>query len=254
MRDIWSLEDRVAVITGGLSGIALATAETLTEWGAHIVLADIHSSAEEAVLKRVSRPGRRVEYFNCDVSDTESVKSLASSVKDSFGRLDILFNNAASCVLAPVESMTDEQWDTTISVSARGTFLCCRELGKLMIEQRSGSIVNMASVAALIGLPRGTAHHAAAKGGIISFTKTLAVEWAKYGIRVNALAPGQISTPPLEEIMANPEYARQILDAIPMGRVGEPREVAAAVLYLCSDAGAFVNGHTLVIDGGATIA
>jgi 3-oxoacyl-[acyl-carrier protein] reductase len=221
--------------------------------GADIMAVDIIDEDRPELISRIESLGRRAVYVRCDVSDAGMVAAMGRKVKEVFGHADILVNNAASSVLVHLENMTDEQWDTCVSVSLRGSFLCSREIGKLMREQRSGCIIGIASIAALIGLPRGTAHHAAAKAGIIGFTKTLAVEWAKYGIRVNAIAPGQVHTPGLVKLMSNPEYSKQILEAIPLGRVGTPEEIAAAALFLASGACAFINGHTLVIDGGATI-
>ncbi|MBI2842931.1 MAG: SDR family oxidoreductase [Armatimonadetes bacterium] len=253
MNDILGLNGKVAVITGGLSPIGASTGLMMAQHGADILALDIIDEKCPELISRIESIGQRALYMQCDVTDTRMVAEMCGKAKETFGRVDILLNNAASAELVHVEKMTDEQWDRCVAVSLRGSFLCSREIGKIMMEQRSGCIISIASIAALIGLPRGTAHHAAAKAGIIGFTKTLAVEWAKYGIRVNVIAPGQVNTPALAKIMSNPDYSRQILESIPMGRVGTPEEIAAAALFLASDASGFINGHTLVVDGGATI-
>lgn len=253
MNRLCDLNGKTAVITGGLGGLGTASALTLARCGADILLLDIVPTDAPDVVSHIEAMGRKAVYRRCDVTDPDQVSAVADYVRSVFGRVDVLFNNAASAELVPAEDMEDWQWEKTVSVSLTGTFLCCRALGTVMVEQRAGSIINMASIAGIVGLPRGTAHHSAAKGGVISFTRSLAVEWAEYGIRVNVLAPGQINTRPLQDLMANPEVEQQILRAIPMKRVGEPEEIAAAVAFLASDDCRFMNGHTLVIDGGATI-
>lgn len=253
--DLFSLKGKVAVITGGTSPIGSATAGVFADYGADVALLDVKEpEAAEALAKQVAEKGVRCKYYKCDVSDTLSVRQASQAVIRDFGKVHVLMNNAAKCHIVLVEEMTDEWFDETIAVSLRGTFLCSREFGRYMIAAgNGGSVISIASTAALIGLPRGTAHHAAAKAGILGYIRTLAVEWAKYGIRANAIAPGQVMTPGMAELFQNEQYKNDILGHIPMKRVGTPEEVAAAALFLASDASSFVTGHTLVVDGGATI-
>jgi NAD(P)-dependent dehydrogenase (short-subunit alcohol dehydrogenase family) len=253
--DLFSLKEKVAVITGGTSPIGSATARVFADYGADVALLDVKEPAEtEALVADMKGRGVRCAYYKCDVSETLSVRQTAKRVIADFGRVNVLMNNAAKCHIALVEDMTDEWFDETIAVSLRGTFLCSREFGRYMIAAgNGGSIFSTASIAGLIGLPRGTAHHAAAKAGIMGFIRTLAVEWAKYGIRVNCIAPGQIMTPGMAELFKNEQYKKDILVNIPLGRVGRTEEIAAMALYLASDASGFTTGQTMVVDGGATI-
>jgi len=254
MKDLFRLDDSTVIVTGGTGGIGCKTVLALADSGADVVIVDVIPENEAAELvSSVKALGKRSVYFKCDVADTVAVRKMVGKVMEEFGKIDVLFNNAASAKLSMAMDMADEDWDNTVRVSLRGSFICSREVGKIMMKQGQGSIINMASIAGLVGLSRGTAHHSAAKAGVMGLTRALAVEWAKYGIRVNALVPGQIMTPPLQKIMENPENVKNILNNIPLGRVGSTEEIAAAVIFLASKASSFITGHALVVDGGATI-
>jgi NAD(P)-dependent dehydrogenase (short-subunit alcohol dehydrogenase family) len=255
MDNLFSLRNRVVIITGGTGAIGRETVVKLAVQGADIAIVDIvpEDEAEDLVLS-LKALGRYADYFRCDVADSAQVSRMVEAVFKKYGKIDVLLNNAAFARLNMAANLSDEDWDITVRVSLRGSFICSREVAKFMIPQGYGNIICMASIAGIIGLPRGTAHHSAAKAGVMGLTRALAVEWAKYGIRVNAIVPGQIMTPLLKKIMDQPGNAEQILANIPLGRVGRPDEIAAAVIYLASDASSFITGHSLVIDGGATIA
>lgn len=246
---------KIIVMTGGAGGIGRVTAKALAEHGMHIAIVDVAEEEQAAQLvAEVQKLGVQCRYYKCDVRNRLAVQLLAEKVIADFGHVDIMFNNAAYCRIVHLEQMTDEHFDETLDVSLRGCFICSQEFGKYMIERgQGGVIISTASVAAIVGLPRGTSHHSAAKAGICGFTRSMALEWAKYGIRCNVIAPGQIRTANLERLMDNEQYRNDILADIPAKRVGEPEEVAAAVLYLSSNMAKFITGHTLVLDGGYTI-
>jgi len=246
---------KVIVITGGTGGIGHVTARALAEHGMHIALADVVEKEQaKGLVSEIQSNGVQCRYYKCDVSDRESVHRLAERVIADFGKVDVLFNNAAYCRIIHLQEMTDAHFDETLAVSLKGCFICSQEFGRFMIESgRGGVIISTASIAGLVGLPRGTSHHSAAKAGICGFTRSMALEWAKYGIRCNVIAPGQIETDNLKRLMDNEQYRNEILADIPVKRVGKPEEVAAAVLFLSSDAASFITGHTLVMDGGYTI-
>ena len=256
MKDIFRLDGKVAIITGGLGGIGSYTSELLAEYGANIVIIDILPEDKAAdLIKKIEDLGCKIIYIKADTRIYDDVVSVKNKILSIFNKSDILFNCTGSIKVCQFENMTDDIWDDCVETSVKSTYYCCREIGKIMITQRSGSIINMSSIAAIIGLPRGNTHLAMAKGGIQAFTRTLAVEWAKYGIRINSIVPAQVATPPLLKLMQeNETVARQIIDSIPMRRIAQPQDIAAGVLYLASGASAFVTGHTLVIDGGTTIA
>ena len=251
----FDVRGKTIVITGGAGAIGSTTAVALAEHGMDIALVDV--LADDSTIELVSKvkdTGVKCYYYKCDVQNRDSVKKLAETVIKDFGKVDVLFNNAAYCRIIHLEQMTDAHFDETVGVSLKGCFICSQEFGKHMIKRgKGGVILTTASISAIVGMPRGTSHHSAAKAGICGFNRSMALEWAKYGIRCNVIAPGQIDTGPLRKLMENKQYAKDIMDYIPLKRVGKKIEVAAAVLYLSSDISSFITGHTLVIDGGYTI-
>lgn len=253
-RDRFRLDGKVMIITGGTGGIGSVVAVEAAARGAAVAVVDLGAAAEaEELLTRIRSRGTRAIYVECDITSPGAVRSMVDRVGSELGPVDVLLNNANRSTLAHLVNLTLEQFEETLAVNLRGAFLCCQEVARTMIPRRTGCVINVASIGGLVGLPRGLAHYAAAKAGLMGLTRTLAVEWAPHGIRVNAVAPGQTATEGLRKLMSNPEYARQILGRIPLGRVAEPVEIAAAILFLASDAASFITGHTLVADGGFTI-
>jgi NAD(P)-dependent dehydrogenase (short-subunit alcohol dehydrogenase family) len=171
---------------------------------------------------------------------------------ERFGRIDILVNNAGISRRALAEEMTREQWDEVLGVDLTGPFLCCQEVGRVMIQQGSGRIINIASVAGLVGLRTGNANYCAAKGGLISMTRALALEWAKHNVLVNAIAPTHIRTPLIEALLNDPQKKAYFLGNVPLGRLGEVSEIVGPVVFLSSDAATLVTGSVLCVDGGHT--
>ena len=246
------LTGRNVLITGGAGYLGRILVQLFSQQGASVCFVD---TVDEPIARKViaeSGGSQHIFYQQCDVTRSSEVDAMVANTVAELGGLSILINCAAAARLVLAENMTDGQWDKTLKVSLYGSFYCCRAAFPYLKETR-GVIVNVASTAAIIGLPRGTTHHSAAKAGMLGMTRSLAVEWAKYGIRVNGIAPGQFDTGTLREVMKSPDYTRDILHNIPLGRVGTTPEVAQAILFLASDASAFITGHTLVVDGGATI-
>lgn len=247
------LAGRTALVTGAASGIGRATAQALAREGASVLVADVDAAGAETVAAAIIEGGGRARAICCDVTRPDEVDAMVRTALDAFGgRLDCAVNNAG--ITAPgglLHEIALEAWDRQLAVNLTGVFLCLRAELPVMRAQRRGAIVNMASGAGLIGTP-GLAHYGAAKHGILGLTKTAALENAALGVRVNALCPGSTDTPMLRAFMDRSEAARKmILNSIPAGRLGTPEEVAEAALWLCSDRASYVNGESMLVDGGA---
>jgi NAD(P)-dependent dehydrogenase (short-subunit alcohol dehydrogenase family) len=242
------LQDRVAVITGGGSGIGLATARRFRDEGATVVVVDVAADTGEAAAADVGG-----EFVAVDVTDEAAVRDLYAHVVAAHGRLDIAFNNAG---ISPPDdaSILDtglEAWERVQRVNLTSVYLCCKYAIPHMQRQGKGSIINTASFVALMGAATSQISYTASKGGVLAMTRELGVQFARQGIRVNALCPGPVNTPLLQELFAkDPERAARRLVHIPMGRFGEASEIAAAVAFLASDDASFVTANTFVVDGG----
>jgi len=242
------LNDRVAVVTGGARGIGFETVKALKDNGAKVVIVDINAEAGEKAASDLD-----VEFRQTDLTKSADVAKLAADIRSKHGRIDIAFNNAGIAVNAPSEQCSDEEWHRVININLHAVFYCCREFGKVMLEQGKGSIINTASMSGVISnTPQPQSAYNVSKAGVIMLTKSLAGEWAKRGVRVNSVSPGYIGTEMTKIGMSNQEWYADWLKFTPMGRVGEPREVATAVVYLASDASSYFTGSNLVVDGGYT--
>jgi NAD(P)-dependent dehydrogenase (short-subunit alcohol dehydrogenase family) len=242
---------KIALVTGAARGIGRACALALAEAGADIALGLKNIDADSGLLKEIERLGRRVLALQMDVSRMDEIKTAVEKAGKHFGRIDILINNAGIAPENFIENVTEADFDYTLDVNLKGTFFTSQLVGKWMINQQFGRIINISSQAGFIALPTESVY-CMTKAGISHLTKCFAVEWAKHHITVNAVAPTFIYTPGTEEYLANAEVKKMVLSKIALGRIGEPKEVANAVLFLASPAASLITGTTLMIDGGWT--
>lgn len=241
------LEDKVAWVTGAAQGIGRSVALLLAQNGADIVVSDVNLEKAEETVRDIQALGRKALAFKVNVVNLEEVERMTQSVLEQFKQIDILVNNAGITRDRLFLRMTEEDWDAVINVNLKGTFNCTKAVVRHMSRQRSGKIVNIASVSGEMGNP-GQANYSASKAGVIGFTKTIAREFAQRGINVNAIAPGYIQTPMTDAI---PEKAKEELKRlIPMERLGRPEDVAEAVLFLVSDSSSYITGQVLNVNGG----
>lgn len=242
-------ENKVAIITGGSFGIGKAAAIAFAKRGAKVVIADWVEDNE--TINIIQSSGGDAIFVKCDVSDDASVKAMVEKTITQYGRLDYAFNNAGvEGFSAPIHQCTNENWERTIGVNLKGVWLCMKYEIPLMLQQGKGAIVNNASIAGLVGFPNIPAY-VASKHGIIGLTKNAALEYAKLGIRANAVCPGVIKTPMIDRFTGkNKEVEKQFETMEPVGRLGEPEEVAEAVVWLCSEASSFITGDAIPVDGG----
>jgi NAD(P)-dependent dehydrogenase (short-subunit alcohol dehydrogenase family) len=245
---------KVAFVTGAANGIGRAAALAFAREGASVVVVDVSEQGNQETARLVEQAGGRALAVRCDVSRAEDVEAALDKTIQVFGRLDYAFNNAG--VEQPVTAaadLTEEQWDRIVSVDLRGVFLCMKHEIPLMLEQGGGAIVNTSSGAGVKGFA-GQAAYCAAKFGVVGLTKAAALDYAPSGIRINAVCPGIVETPMMDRFSGGtPEGRERVIAQEPVGRMGKPEEIAAAVLWLCSDAAAFVVGHAMVVDGGQTV-
>lgn len=247
------LKGKVALITGGGSGIGRATALAFAREGAIVAISDVAVENGEETARMVRDAGGEASFIPCNVAKGTEVKAMVDKTVGKYGQLDCAFNNAGiESSMVPIVDYPEEEWDKVISINLTGVWLCMKYEIPQMLKQGRGAIVNTASVAGLIGTP-GISPYTASKHGVVGITKTAALEYATAGIRINAVCPGAIRTPMVNRVIASkPEIENFFLQCHPVGRLGTPEEIAAAVVWLCSDAASFVTGHAMVVDGGLT--
>jgi len=249
---MFDLKGEKAIVTGGGQGLGKEMALALAEAGADVAVAQRHVEVAEKAAEEIRKLGRDSIAMKVDVSKAADVQSMVEVAKDRFGKIDILINNAGIGQGISALDMTEEDWDRMMDIHVKGTFLCSQMVGREMVKQKKGSIINISSMSAfIVNRPQGQAHYNTAKAAIAHLTKSLAAEWAKYNIRVNAIAPGYIRTPMTAGALSA-KIADEWLSMSPMGRVGEPYELKGLALFLASKASSFVTGSVILVDGGYT--
>lgn len=255
--DQFDLTGRVSIVTGAAMGLGKAMAKALAEAGSAIVVVDINDEVAEATVTEIKKKGVDALFVRGDVTKPDDATRVAKEVREAFQRIDVLVNNAGICIHDGAENVSYEDWLKVIDVNLNGVFLMSQAVGRVMISQQHGNIINIASMSGLIvNTPQNQASYNASKAGVIMLTKSLAAEWIGHNIRVNAIAPGYMKTEmtrPIFDGEQSPEWAGRWMEMSPMKRPGEPRELGGLVVYLASDASSFMTGHTAVIDGGYTL-
>ena len=238
-----------ALVTGAGRGLGQAMAVGLANAGADIACADIIDTKETVI--QVKKQGRKATGYHLDVTSQESLDKVVSQVITDFGRIDILVNNAGILRSGPSETLSAKDWDAVINVNLTGQFRCAQTVGRQMITQKAGRIINISSVAGLFGSPTSVAY-CASKAGVLLMTKTLAIEWAKYNVLVNAICPGIFITDMTNQMINDPQFKQMIHARVPLGRYANPAELSGTVVFLASNAADYITGSAIVVDGGWT--
>lgn len=247
--DLFNLEGKIAIVTGASRGLGKAMAIGLAKAGAKVVVTDILDISE--TVEEIKKVNQETFGLKIDVSNKADVYLMANEVKGKFGGINILVNNAGILRTGNAEKLEKEDWDQVIQVNLTGQFLCAQAVGKQMIKQESGKIINISSIAGLSGYAS-SVPYSASKAGIISLTQTLAAEWGKHNINVNAICPGVFATDMTDDYLKDEEFKNMIKTKVPLGRYAESEELVGTVIYLASKASDYVTGHSIVIDGGWT--
>jgi NAD(P)-dependent dehydrogenase (short-subunit alcohol dehydrogenase family) len=252
--NLFDLKDKVAIVTGAGSGLGEAIAVGYAEYGAAVAVVDLDEASAKRVAQIIVDRGGQAVPLTCNVSNPLDVQAVVASLISEFNRIDILVNNAGIGRRSEAEEMSDDMWRTVLDVNLNGAFFFCRDVGREMIKRGAGGrIINMASIGGVVGVETGNANYCASKGGLIAMTRCLAIEWAKHGILVNAIAPTHMRTPLIEKLLKEkPEVETYFLNNIPLGRLGDPGDILGPAVFLASEAASFVTGHVLLVDGGHT--
>jgi NAD(P)-dependent dehydrogenase (short-subunit alcohol dehydrogenase family) len=246
------LESKVVIVTGGASGLGKAMVEAFAEEGATVVIADVNKADGLQFASDLSSQGKQADFLFLDVSDAEQVNTAIDSVFKKYGKIDVLCNNAGVNVRKFALDISPEEWQKVINVNLSGMFYCAQSVGRVMVQQKSGKIINTASVSAVRGhLKR--APYASAKGGVYQMTKVLAHEWGQYNVNVNAIGPGFVETPLTSKLINGPGVREEMTSKIPMKRLGKTEDIVGPVLFLASDCSSYITGQLILIDGGRTI-
>lgn len=249
--DLFDLKGKTAIVTGGARGLGAQIAEAYAEAGANLVICSRKKEACDKMKEKLTSKGTKVLSTQCDVTNQTDVRKVVTETKEHFGGIDILVNNSGASWAAPVEEMPVEAWQKVMDVNVTGTFLMSQEVGKVMMEQKSGKIINIASIAGFGGTPSfmQTIGYNTSKGAIITFTKDLAVKWGEHNINVNAIAPGFFQTKMSEVLIDHGK--NYILSSTPLKRIGSDKDLKGAAIFLASDASNYITGDILTVDGGA---
>jgi NAD(P)-dependent dehydrogenase (short-subunit alcohol dehydrogenase family) len=249
--DLFSLKGKTGFVTGGARGIGRGIAAGLVEAGARVAIVDIDFERARETSEELTKLGSECFPIRADVTKKDQVGGMVQQVLSRWGRLDIAVNNAGTCRNVPAEEMSEADWDVVVDLNLKAVFLCSQAAGKAMIDQKSGSIINIASMSAqIVNYPQPQVSYNAAKAGVVHLTRSMAAEWAQYGVRVNAISPGYVNTDLLQPAKAlHPIW----IDRTPQKRIGEPWEIAGMAVYLASDAARYCTGSDMLVDGGYTL-
>ena len=245
------LEGKVGIVTGGAGGLGREICLAYAREGVRTIVADMNAEAAGTLVGKIQAEGGTAAGVSVDVTSSRSVKEMCDFTVGKFGTIDILLNCAGITDRRPALEFPEDVFDRIIAVNLKGTFLCCQAAGRVMTEKKKGKIINMSSIGGTIGL-RNTVAYCASKGGVVQITRALAVDWAPYGINVNAIAPALNNTPIARQVFQDKKTLDWFLSKIPLGRLCEPTDVAAAAVYLASAASDYITGHILALDGGWT--
>lgn len=249
---LFDLADHVAIVTGGGGGLGREIARGLADFGARLVIADLDLGRAEDAAREIREAGGKAQALEADVTSSSSVRALAATVGATEGRIDILVNAAGVFTVAPALELAPEAWSRVLDVNLTGMFLSCQAVGAVMVRQGRGKIINLASVSSQVANP-GYAAYAASKGGVAQLTRVLGREWCRHGVNVNAIGPAFTETDLTREYLEEEGQRAYVLSKIPMGRLGEPRDLVGAAVFLASAASDFVVGQTIYVDGGRTL-
>ncbi|MFD2924798.1 SDR family NAD(P)-dependent oxidoreductase [Halobacillus naozhouensis] len=249
---LFDLTGKVAIVTGASKGIGKDVARLLAQAGASIALVARNKSELEKVAAEIHLIGRNAIVVPFDLTETSKIPKMVERIKDHFGHIDILINNAGLNIAKDAEMLTEEDWDKVMDINLKSVFFLCKEAGRFMREQKHGKIINMSSQMAFVGYYKRSAY-SASKGGLTQLTKSLAIEWAQEKINVNAIAPTFIETEMTKSMFEDEDFRAQVLNRIPLGRLAKTEDIYGSVLYLASDSSNMVTGHTICVDGGWTV-
>ncbi len=252
MSKMFDLSGKVAIVVGGHGGIGKAIALGLADAGTDVIVASRNFDALKAVTKEIEAKGKKSLAVSVDIVDEKQVSAMVEKVLKVFPHIDILVNSAGLAIRKPADTFPIDEWQKVMDINTRGTFLCCQMVGRVMIKQKSGKIINISSVRGRYGLPSGYAAYCPSKGAVDTLTRTLACEWAKSNVLVNAVAPTVVETELTKDLLADPEYAKTMKSRIPMGKWALPEDIVGPVIFFASDASNFVTGQILYVDGGVT--
>ena len=253
MKNLFDLTGKVAIVTGASSGLGVDFARALANQGANIAIVARREEKLKEVQKEIEEIGVTCRYYVCDVMKTDQIKNAVEQVEKDFGRIDILVNNAGLGLVDAADKTTDEMWHNMIDTNLNGVFFFAREVGKVMLKQKFGRIINIGSIHSTVsmkGMP--VTAYCSTKGGVLMLTKSLATEWAKEGITVNAIGPGYFALGMAEGVVADPEFLKIIEFMCPMGRAGKSGDLDTTVVYLASEASRYITGQIITVDGGWT--